>query len=224
MTNEVINASGIDHEEVYTVGVGKEFTSFTACLAALKGNRNKKTIYVYSGEYDIFEELGGRAHMESIDVSAGWREAQECIPENTKVIGIGDVVLKYNPSDSDILDYDHGWLMSPLNISGSCEIENISVEGSNCRYAIHIESAGSTVDDAVTAKIVLRNVRAKRTWTKLMGSHQVIGTGIGFNANWKLENCKIVGDSTSPGFSVHTNGPSSVASASVEISNCVFDT
>lgn len=222
-TDEVMAASGIENEKIYTVGSGKDFTSFTSCLRALQGDTSKKVIYVYSGEYDIFAELGGKAYMQSIDVSAGARAAQPWVPQNTRIVGVGDVLLKFNPSDEDIIDYNHGWLMSPLNISGSCEVENIAVEGSNCRYAMHIESAGAN-DDANTATIVLKNVRAKRTSTTLMGVHQVIGTGIGFDANWRLENCRIVGDAGSPGFSVHTNGPNSMESATVVLENCIFDT
>lgn len=223
LTDEVMAASGIENEKIYTVGSGKDFTSFTACLEALQGDTSRKAIYIYSGEYDIFEELGGKSHMESIDVSAGARAAQFWVPQNTRVVGVGDVLLKFNPSDEDIIDYNHGWLMSPLNISGSCEVENIAVEGSNCRYAIHIESSGAN-DDANTATIVLKNVRATRTSTTLMGVHQVIGTGIGFDANWRLENCRIVGDAGAPGFSVHTNAPNSMESATVVLENCIFDT
>lgn len=221
INNDVLNTSGIDHTEVYTVGTGKDFTSFSDMLVALKDNTNKKIVYVYTGVYDIFSEIGGQTYIESIDTSDSWTVVNNVVPMNTKIVGVGDVVLRFMPTDEQIVDYAHGWLMSALNIVGSCEIENIAVEASNCRYAIHIESASGEMD-ANTAEIILKNVRAYRAVTTLMGDHQVIGTGIGHNARWTFEDCRMTSDGTSAIFSVHTNAPAVNSKAVVMLKDCVI--
>lgn len=223
MSSDLLNGAGVEAEATYTVGTNGDFDSFSGMLVALKGNTSKKTVYIETGIYDIFTEIGGQKYIESIDVDKGWLLANNIVPPNTKIIGVGDVVLRYKPTDSEIVDYKHGWLMSPLNIVDSCEIENISVEASNCRYAIHIESSGGGFDPN-KANIKLKNVRAHRSVTTMMGDHQTVGTGIGFNAKWEFEECRFTSDGTAPIFSVHTNAPQTNSKASVLMKNCVFVT
>ena len=223
MSSDLLNNAGVEAEATYTVGTNGDFDSFSGMLVALKGNTSKKTVYIETGIYDIFTEMGGQAYIESIDVDKGWLLANNIVPPNTKIIGVGDVVLRYKPTDSEIVDYKHGWLMSPLNIVDSCEIENISVEASNCRYAIHIESSSGGFDPN-KANIKLKNVRAHRSVTTMMGDHQTVGTGIGFNAKWEFEECRFTSDGTAPVFSVHTNAPPTNSKASVLMKNCVFVT
>lgn len=222
--SSALEDSGIVIPKYYTVGTTGDFTSFSDMLSALKDDSSEKIVYVESGTYDIFEEMGGATYIASIDpTTQEWYDVNNIIPPNTKIIGRGEVIIDYNPTDSEIIDHDHGWLMSPLNIIGSCEIENITINCSNCRYAIHIEAAG---DGGIgnNAIVTLRNVRAHRGYTALLGSHQTVGCGIGHNAKWTFENCKFTGDNlNSYIFSVHTNAPAAITSASVKMDNCVMD-
>ena len=54
---------------------------------------------------------------------------------DVEIIGYGNVVLEYNPTES----YSSSWLFSPLNITGNAKVENIEIRASNCRYGIHDE-------------------------------------------------------------------------------------
>lgn len=223
ISHKTLTMSGVESYKQYVVGANGDFTSFSDMLVALKDDTTPKIVYVQSGTYDIFSEMGGQTYIENLVVADGWKAANNIVPPNTKIIGVGNVILQYNPTDAQIIDNDHGWLMSPLNIVDSCEIENISVQASNCRYAIHIESASGGYDQN-TAVIKLKNVRAHRAVTTLMGDHQTVGCGIGHNARWEFDNCRFTSNGTSNVFSVHTNSPSVDSGAVILMTDCAINT
>ena len=129
--------------KVYTVGVGKDFATFTEMLTALEGNADTKTVYVDAGTYDIFTEMGGADFIASVDADTEtWDSVCKIVPPNTTIIGLGNVVLTWNPTDAQIIDQKHAFLFSPLNVAGNCVIKNIRIECSNCRYGIHDETSG----------------------------------------------------------------------------------
>ena len=188
--------------EVYTVGSGKDFTSFTEMLIALEDNINNKIVYVDSGVYDIFEEMGGAAYIASIVVSPNppnWRTVCHIVPPNTKIVGVGDVTLTWNPTDAQIISGTHANLFSPLNLSGSCEIENIKIVCSNCRYAIHDEQSNiRTYDGAVH---ILKNVTAIQNPATY---NTMLAYGAGHNQNTKyyFKDCVF----SAPSVSEYNNG------------------
>ena len=216
----VLNASGVEYNKIYIVGPTGNFTTFTGMLKALKDDTNPKTVYVQTGVYDIFTEIGGQEYMESL-TDETWNEACDIVPQNTKIIGIGNVVLSYHPTDENIVSYEKGWLISPLNIIYSCEIENITIDCDNCRYGIHIEGA-SGAGDANTATVKLKNVRVNRSKNGTMGDHAALGCGIGHNAKWYFDECRFATDGETAIFSVHTNAPTVDSSAYIEFNNCVI--
>lgn len=216
----VLNASGVEYNKIYTVGATGDFTTFTGMLKALKDDTSSKTVYVQTGVYDIFTEIGGQAYMESL-TDETWAEACDIVPQNTKIIGIGNVVLSYHPTNDNIVSREKGWLISPLNIIYSCEIENITIDCDNCRYGIHIEGA-SGAGDANTATVKLKNVRVNRSKNGDMGDHAALGCGIGHNAKWYFDECRFATDGETAIFSVHTNAPTVDSSAYIEFNNCVI--
>ncbi|MBP5288426.1 MAG: hypothetical protein J6Z79_00950, partial [Clostridia bacterium] len=58
------------------------------------------------------------------------------VPNNTKIIGLGDVVVRFEPA-ADEITYNASKTWSPFNIFGNVMIENIDVYGHNCRYCLH---------------------------------------------------------------------------------------
>ena len=54
-------------------------------------------------------------------------------------------------------------LLSPLNVSGSCTIENLDIIAANCRYAIHDE-ASSKSEYAGSVHTVLAIVARRHRW------------------------------------------------------------
>ena len=203
---------------IYTVGTGGDFASFTEMLVALKNDDSKKTVYVYSGVYDIFEEMGGAEFVASLDTSQSWRSVCNTVPPNTTIIGVGDVTLKWNPTDEQIIDNDHAFLLSPLNLSGSCAIKNIKIECSNCRYGIHDETSGRAVFNAIER--TFENVSVIYT-ASTYGTHYAYGAGHNKNSKYRFKNC-LFSAAYGTTWSTHDWPATKLEKSTFEIDNCVF--
>lgn len=214
-----IGAAG---KQTYTVrknGSG-DFTTFTGALNALKNDVGEKTIYVYPGTYDIFEEMGGAEYIQSITspTSLNWKDVNAIVSDNTEIIGIGNVILSYEPEDSEIISNDHAFLFAALNIPAvSCKVENITVKAKNCRYAVHIENG--TAENKID--LLFENVRVYMGQGGIRNP-QAVGTGIGNNVTWKFKNCLFHNETNGGCFTSHTNVPIAGDSTSIVFEGCCF--
>ena len=212
---EIVEATEV---ETYTVDPngGGDYTTFSSALADLSANTNKKIIYVKGGTYDIFDEMGGSAYASTITSSSDWTVANNIIPANTSIIGLGKVVLDYEPTDADITS-GAAQILSPLNLmGGNITIENIDIIATNCRYAIHDEAG----DDAVPFTHTYKNVKAHKI-RGTYGKAQCFGGGLGFNETAIFEECIFKGNN-SPIFSYHNNLQGVDDSSSIIMNNCVI--
>lgn len=150
--NTINEIKKIIEKKEYHVGKTEnyDYNSFTDLLKLLRDDETEKTIYIHGGEYDIFEEYGGEEFAKSVS-DTDWRKWCVLVPKNTKIVGVGDVVLKYMPEESQTT-VNCCTCISPLNISASCQIENISIICKNCRYGIHDETSGLPEFDNVYKK------------------------------------------------------------------------
>jgi hypothetical protein len=208
---------------VYYVGEGKDFETFTGMLTALANDAREKTVYVDPGEYDIFEEMGGSELIESIDdpTSESWLTYAKFVPPNTKIIGVGHVVLKWTPDANVIGSRDMAFLFSPLNIAGTCRIENITVLCKNGRYCIHDEGRGSSDYDNAVHEFI--NVRAELLADSTYDYTNAYGSGHNRGMKLLFDSCEFV--SKNGAFSTHDNimtGMGDNDSALIEIKNCVI--
>ena len=206
--------------EEYTVGGGGDFATFTEMLIALENNTNEKIVYVQGGTYDIFEEMGGAEYMASLtDASSlNWRDVCHVVPWNTTIIGVGDVVLAWNPTDAEIIDQDHAFLFSPLNVSGTCKIKNIKIECSNARYGIHDETSGRSIFSGAVHEF--ENVSVIYS-ASTYGVKYAYGAGHNKNSKYKFKNC-LFSSANSDVWSTH-DWPAGASENSVfEFDNCVF--
>lgn len=147
----------IEKEEIYYVGATRENKSFTDLIKSLKNNWKQKTIYIDSGTYDIFNEIGGKEYVDSIAGESDWSKVNAIIPPNTKIIGIGKVIFNFLPEDAE-MDSSVGGLLSPINTRGGITLKNITVNAKNCRYCIHDEVSLLTDYDGLSH--VYKNVTA----------------------------------------------------------------
>lgn len=211
------------NREEYHVGSGKEYTSFTECIRALKNNKNEKTIYVHSGEYNIFEEIGGETYTLSITDDSGddWRSVCDVVPPNTHVIGLGDVVFNFLPSASQMTTAA-AHLISPVNVSGSCSIENITINADNCRYGIHDETSG--LSDFTGSVKKYKNVIVNKSWTdKTLGNPIPYGCGFDDNMTFEFEKCQfnqLRNTAQGQSMAFHNRGNSS--NTRINIKECVL--
>ena len=185
---------------VYHVGSEQEYTNFTDLIKKLDGNVTKKIIYIHPGIYDIFNEYGGSSFAKSI-TDTDWRKWCAVVPPNTRVIGLGRVIFNFLPS-SDECTTNSVSVLSPINTSGSCTIENITINCKNCRYGIHDETSG--LSEFYFAEKMFKNVRVYRTANDAglstpYGHAYASGFDVGVNVSF--ENC--IFESPSLAWSVH---------------------
>lgn len=206
---------------VYTVGDDGDFATFTAMLIALEDDSSEKTVYVKGGTYDVFTEMGGADYIASIASSVSelnWRDVCHVVPPNTKIVGLGNVVLSWQPTAEQMISEEVAFLFSPLNVSGTCVIENISVVAKNCRYVVHDETSGLSKYDG--AKHYYKNCR----FTLLSGSYGFILYGAGHNKlmDIRFDNCVFDSQNASMIWSTH-DWTTPVNENSVFVFNsCVF--
>ena len=209
-----------DEAEIYTVGTNGDFSGFTEMLIALASNSKEKIVYVDGGVYDIFDEMGGAEYISSIENASSlkWRGVNHIVPPNTTIIGVGKVVLEWNPSDSEIIDQNHAFLFSPLNLSGSCTIKNIEIRCSNCRYGICDETGGIAVYNGTER--VLDNVRVYFT-ASTYGLHYAYGSGHNKNSKYIYNNC-VFSAAYGVAWSSHDWPATEYENSTFEFNNCIF--
>ena len=201
-------------EYVVDVNGGGDYTSLMDAFVDLSEDESEKIIYIKSGTYDIFEEIGGSDFVDSIPSSgASYWDYITLVPKNTKVIGIGGVTLQYLPESVPEVAAE---FISPINISdGNTWLENVKIVCKNCRYAIHDQ----TRDDHPEGYThVYKNVIAiKDDSNGITGLAQSLGGGLTKGANIIVDSC--IFKSYRVAFSYHN---SSNAYASIWIKNSAF--
>lgn len=203
--------------EIYYVDINGtgHFTSLMDAFVALEDNEKSKTIYVLSGEYDVYQEIGGDTFVNSIpsDAESYW-DYVTLVPKNTKVIGVGGVVLKYLPeSVPDIA----AQFISPINISdGNVYMENIKIICKNCRYGIHDQTRNNFPNGY---EHIYKNISViKDDASGYTGMAQAYGGGMNKGANLVFESCAF--QSYRYAWSLH-NAASGYGN--VVIRNCAFN-
>ena len=187
-------------KETYVVGAGETYTSLTSLLIDLKDNKNEKTIYIKSGDYDIFNEYLaevalGRLTIPPDNIAAGnyLYPYNAFVPNNTKVIGLGNVALHMEPDANDVT-YGESRTWSPLNVLGNVEIENVSIYAHNCRYCLHNDDKNAYARE----RQIYKNVRCYYDYSDLdaqnrrLGYNMAIGFGLPDGATHIYEDCYFI--------------------------------
>ena len=191
-----------------------DYTKLMDAFVDLADDTNNKIIYVASGVYDIYDEIGGDDFVNSIPSSgASYWDYITLVPKNTKVVGIGGVVLEYLPESVPEVA---ATFISPINISdGDVEIENIKIVCKNCRYGIHDQTRE---DHPNGYNHTYKNVSVlKDSASGITGMAQAFGGGLTQGATLVFENCTF--QSYRYAFSFHN---AHKGFASIVIKNCAF--
>ena len=216
-------------EAEYHVGETREHTSLIALFKELndKDVRLPKVIYVDGGTYDIFQEYldaGVAVPPDNVSVS-NYFNYNVFVPRNTRVVGLGQVDLVWNP-DASMLTAAQSKTWCPINIRYGCELENINIYVKNGRYCIHDDSHNAANDQEV--RHVFKNVHAKyeKSSTDGYGLNNVTGFGFSEKNIYLFENCtfEMVGKGNG---CLYGHGTSSKTadkknSPTITIKDCVF--
>ena len=216
--SSLINIPSGEKTQIFTVGDGKDYATLTECIRDIKDNHEEKIIYIDGGEYNVFEEMGGKAFVDTIDTSSmTWRDVSDIVPNNTSIIGLGEVVLNFSPTTEEITQPVANYLSCINVIYENFHMENITIICGNCRYAIHDETGGTCQGGKHTYK----NVKLYKEATTV-GYQQVFGCGFSPRQTLDFEQC--VFNSRRYPFSCHNNGSYDIDNAIINARNCIFNT
>ena len=190
-------------------------------LIALANDKREKTVYVKSGTYDIFTEMGGAEYIAEVSPSASeleWTDVCHVVPPNTTIIGLGNVVLSWEPTAEQMINERTAFLFSPLNVMGNCTIENITVVAKNCRYTVHDETMGLPENDGARHHY-------KNCYFKLLsGSYGFILYGAGHNRlmDIRFDDCVFDSQNSAMIWSTHDWTTAANDNSTFIFNNCVF--
>lgn len=204
----------------YTVkkdGTGDFRTLSEAVKSVGGGSKEKpKTIYIYSGEYDILQELGGDAWLRTVETTNSERMGIE-LPDYVNVIGIGDVRLKLEVPD-DKTTGNTSKRISILNCWKHNVIKNLKLTVRNTRYAVHDETNNQFHNNDMTYIDCVFEHKGNKSG--VWDSTQAYAAGMGSGGNYLFDNCTF--KSNALPFSMHDNF--NVESNRVKITKCTFIT
>lgn len=185
---------------------------------------NQYEILIHDGEYNVIEELGGADYLKSI-MSMDGAYAGLLLPDYVHLKGMGKIfddvkitanVEEYSGLDFNVLD-NAVTKLSPLNLEKNNSIENLTIIGQNCRYALHDES-NNTYKDYIrkmkNVRIVHNGNLDKYTWRSTNG----VGAGSGSGALYEYDSCIFEG---SLPYSIHDNTGFTKGNK-FKINNCRF--
>ena len=178
--------------KVYYVGGDSEHQSLTRLLLELKDDTSEKIIYLNPGVYDIYREYRAEKMPTPPDDIKASDYLERCafLPANTSLIGLGNVLLDWNPPKDEItLGEARTW--SPLNVRYGCHVENISIHCKYGRYCIHDDSHNAESDRETVHRY--KNVRCDYEYSEDgKGFNDTIGFGWAQKNRIEFEDCELV--------------------------------
>lgn len=195
-----------------------DFSTLTEAINALGSGSadNPITLYIYTGEYDILQELGGDNFLRTVENTNSERQGIE-VPDYVNIIGVGDVRLKMDVPDNKTTQ-NTSKRISVLNAWRHNTIKNIKITVRNTRYAVHDETNNQySNNDMKYIDCYFEHLGNK---SGVWNSTQAYAAGMGSGGSYYFENCTF--KSVAIPFSMHDNF--NVESNRVKISKCTFIT
>lgn len=211
--NGLINKVNDENYTILEVGTGKQFNHFIEAVNYAISINKKALIKIYSGTYNIYNELGGDEFIQSIPNPSNWYNVLPTLLKDTKIEGVGNVVLALNIPDNIFNNYSYqSTRISIINCKGNINIKNITFQCNNCRYAIHDESDNDTSFD--NTKHIYENCLC------YIGN-AIAGIGIGTSSSdYIIKNCYI---SNANGNSIYLHNWNSNTGVNVNVENTIVD-
>ena len=207
----------------YHVGPTRTYTSLTALCMDLASNTQNKVIYLDPGVYDIYQEYRDAGIPTPPDDVTSSDYLTRCVflPRNTRLVGVGNVTLRFMPDAADITTGEaNTW--SPLNIKYACEVENVTIECLNGRYCIHDDSHNASSDQGVDH--IYRNVTAIYHDSS-KGFLNTTGFGFSAKNNYLFDRCTFIYDGSGhTAFYAHGSSSAAVDSPNVTFDHCLMKT
>lgn len=197
-----------------TVGTGKQYTDIKSAINAVTNPSasNRYVIYVYEGQYNTYG---------SSQLSSSYKGL--ILPDYTDIIGIGnrDNIVLYFRGTTETSSYNNN--ISTLNVGGHNTIENITIIGKHCRYAVHDDFL-ATGETEQTYKNVKFLVEAADSSSMASASTNVpYGCGAEIQKKLVFKNCIFENGNNYANFFYHdVTAASMIMGAVISFVNCRF--
>lgn len=171
-----------------------DYTTLKEALDSIKdaSDMNRYEVHIYSGVYDILEELGGTTYLNSITDTSHVRLGLK-VPCNVSIIGHGHVVLQYRPNDN-VSNINTTTCISPLEVYGNTRLENLTIDCYNARYCVHDETNNNAEYDNMYHEYVncyfIHDGNVLGGWK----SNASIGIGTSSGCTYKFEDSSFFSD------------------------------
>lgn len=214
-----------------------DYSSVTACFFALKDDKTPKIIEIWEGDYDLYTEYKALWDAGLLPKYTGTSPSTQfwdyCVfvPTNTHVIGKGLVRLKWMPDPTEVeITPNQAKCISPLNIAGSCIIENVEAHCKNGRYCIHNDTLGkNTYYGAVQKFINVRCYKYSNDTDPISGDDygmsQTTGFGIDRSQHHVYRDCYFENQTNGRAFYGHSRTATVTSEAEnpdITLDNCVI--
>lgn len=190
-----------------------DYTSIVAAMQAVNATAGTGDInvYIHHGDYDVLDELGGSTFLSEVENNTSERQGLGIWRDNVHLIGVGKVTLICRlPNDAT---YNQSARVSTLNMGQyDASIENLTIIGKNCRYAVHDECNGWTRFTRRRVKNVkcIHEGNAQGLWQY----PHVWGGGAGGGCVYDFINCQFITHSDNTAWSYHISN---------ELEPCMFN-
>jgi hypothetical protein len=224
ISKQYIPVIGKNEITVKKDGTGN-FTRIVDAVASITDASKDKpyTINIYSGEYDIFQELGGATYLSTITSSTDPMTCGITLPPYVHLKGIGKPHLKL---EIDVANTTNNAVsaVSCLNVMGTNTVENLFITVKNCRYGIHDESGGNPqyyYHDRIirNCKVVHYGNDGSFTWQQ----SNPYANGFDVGNTFLFENCEFTACKWGNAWSCHDR-VSNTDNSRFEFNNCKFST
>lgn len=207
------NTLKLENTSRITVGVSKQFSTIVSAVNYAKLNGGGD-IYIDSGTYDIFNELGGEEWLKT--VTSGELNGLDLTDSNINLIGVGNVILTMRLPDT--VTKDQSSRISCVNLSrANNELRNLTIIGKNCRYAMHDEGNGGNYN--VVHKVKNCKFIHEGNIENLWEYPTVMGGGTTGGSYYEYECCEFINKTYNIGISYHNNYAQKPST--INIKNCV---
>lgn len=190
-------------ETVITVGNGKQYTSLRSAVEACNSIDNAPYIIEFYGDGTPYDVLAD--YTEDEKNASGFIGL--ILPAYTTLRGMG------NRKDNILTCDVESTVISTINTRSSASIENMTIYGYNCRYAVHAD-----YPDHDNAEAHYYNCHFVATHCQY---DRPFGAGVRSGAHWHFRDCIFENTTAFLTFSCHNN-TGFINPAVIEFDNCRF--
>ena len=169
----------------------QHFTKLVDAMWATQKTQHPVIIHIAAGTYDMYQEYGGEEYLKKLDLHTNADDFKTEMPmlSNVTIIGEGNVKLNYLPDLNTAEKYPHAAsIISPINVAGKFEMQNVDIEVQYGRYCIHDETSGDSANFYKSHKYINVNCIYHQSLADSIGG-QAFGGGFDNGQNYLFQNC-----------------------------------